>query len=390
MFRNPSLLIRAIVIPAVVLVALIFVFRQNGYSYTRVAAFVAVFVLLADLASFARGVLQNVLIVAATLFLGVSAIEGVAQAMLPHVVLIHPPGLWGDRQVLGWGPKAPGRFPVEEITDGKSIYKVTYTIDGDLLRVTNAAQGAPTIGFFGDSFTFGDGLNDADTLSQSFADIAPGFHVVNLAFSAYSPSQVLRELQVGLFDKQLSSPRLFVLQTGPWHSERTSCTPNFSVRGPRYVTVDGALRFEGTCTSGLSRRVAEFYKELAAYRVFLAPILQRPSHYDIENYLNIVQAIAALSRDKYHVPFVVLYVSPEPHYLDGTGFTDAEVRARLTAAGAHLVDVGFDPKPGEVLAIPGDGHPTGTANRLLARRLVDDLGRTMPGLLKPAAASAQK
>lgn len=390
MFRDPSLLIRAVVIPALSLAALIFVFNQNGYSYTRVAALIVIFIVLADAATFARGPLQNVLVVAAALFFGISLLEGVAQMRQPHEELKHPPGLWGDREVLGWGPKAPGRFPVEKIVDGKSIYKVIYTIDDDLLRLTTATAGAPTVGFFGDSFTFGDGLNDADTLPRSFIDIKPGFHVVNLAFSAYSPSQVLRELQVGLFDKQLASPRLFVLQTGPWHSERTSCKPNFSIRGPNYVTVDGALRFEGRCTAGLTRRVEEFYKELAAYRVFLAPLLQRPSHYDIDNYLNIVEAIAKLARDKYHVPLVVLYVVPEDHYLDGTGFTDAAIRTRLTDAGVHLIDTTLDPRPGDVLAIPGDGHPTGTANRLLARKLADDLDRAMPDVLRPADTTARQ
>ena len=388
--RNPSPLIRAVVIPASALIALVWVLHQSGYSYSRVATFIVVFILVADLASFVRGASQNALIVVAALVFGMGALETIALLMLPHVVLLHPTALWTDRFVLGWGPKAGGVFPVEKLVDGKSIYRVTYTIDNDLLRHTKAPGDAPTIGFFGDSFTFGEGLNDGDTLEQSFADIVPGFHVVNLAFSAYSPSQALRELQVGLFDRQLSSPRLFVLQTGPWHSERTSCKPNFSVRGPRYATVDGTLRFEGPCTSGLARRVAEFYKETAAYAMFLAPILQRPSHYDIENYVNIVAAIAEVARDKYHVPLVVLYMPPADRYLNGTGFTDQDIRARLAAAGAHLVDGTLDPNSGEVLAIPGDGHPTGTANRLLARRIVDDLRRTMPDVIKPLAASAAK
>lgn len=381
MSRQRSFWIRVAVLPAIVLVVLAAVAALFGAAATRVAAVIAVALLLAIVATFLRGAAQNILVTVVALLFGLVAVEGVALAMLPHVVLVHGPGLWGDRPVIGWGPERAGTYPVEEIIDGKSIYKATYTIDGALLRAVKATPDAPTIGFFGDSFTFGDGLNDGDTLPQQFADDVPGFHTVNLAFSAYSPSQMLRELEVGLFDRTLAAPRLFVLQTGPWHSERTSCKPNFSVRGPRYVLDGGTLHFAGPCTTGAWRRISEFYKELAAYRVFLAPILQRPTHWDMDNYIAIVEAAAKLSRDKYHVPLVVLYVKPAPHYLDGTGFTNAMVRDRLQGAGAHLIDADVEGKPGDVLRIPGDGHPTGTLNHLLARKLVDDLGKTMPEVL---------
>lgn len=388
--NNKWLVLRAVVIPAAAVFALIHAFRWNGYAETGDYACAVFTVLLIDLASLARGATRNGLVVLASLSFGFGLLNGIAAAMLPKVDNISAPQVWGERPVLGWGPTAAGVFPSEKKIKNKSVYKVTYSIDKDLLRVTRATQDGPTIAFFGDSFTFGFGLDDADTLPQSFADIAPGFNVVNLGYSGYSPSQVLREMQVGLFDKRLRSPRLLVLQTAPWHAERTSCRLILSTPGPHYVKTGGTLAFKGPCATGLWRRVVESYKSQAFYQFFLEPLLTRPSHADIETYIGIVDAITKLVREKYKVPFVILYVYPDPRYLEGTGYTDAQIEAALRGAGAHLIDTRVDAKPGDVLEIPDDGHPTGTANRLLARKLVDDLNRTMPNVLKLPRAAAER
>ncbi|MCX8255626.1 hypothetical protein RHAL1_01436 [Beijerinckiaceae bacterium RH AL1] len=380
--RSLSFLLRAVVLPVASIAALVWAVSSFG-SYVRLVAFVALFVLVADLASLCRGRAQNVLVMVAALLLGVALLETVALAIEPRVEVLHPPGLWGARPELGWGPQKPGAYPAEKKVDGKTIYKVTYTIDDDLLRHTTSGTG-PVVAFFGDSNTFGEGLDDKDTEAQAFADLVPGFKVVNLGFSAYSPAQALREMQVGLFDKELTGARAFVLLTGPWHSERTACKPNFSVRAPRYERVDGAIKYLGPCAVGLNRKVQEFYKESAAYQAFLAPVLQRPTHGDLETWLEIVGATAKLAQDKYGVPLVVLYVPAPDHYLDGTGFTDAGVRGRLAESGVHLVDAWVPPQPGQVMTIPGDGHPSALANRLVASKLVDDLKATLPDVLKPA------
>lgn len=387
--RNRSLLIRVVVVPAAAIFVLIHMYRGNGYSDTGAFACAAMAVLLADLASLARGAVRNLLVVLASLVFGLGVLDGIANAMLPKLDFVDAKGVWGDRPVLGWGPTAPGTFSSAEYKNGKPVYKVTYTFDDDLLRLTKATKDGPTIAFFGDSFTFGSGINDVDTLPQSFADIAPGFNVINLAYQAYSPAQVLREMQVGLFDKRLESPRLFVLQTAPWHAERTSCRRAFVTKGPHYRLVDGKLEFAGPCATGEWQRFADAFRSLAFYRFFLEPIFARPSHADLETYIDIVNAITKLAHDKYRVPFVILYAFPQPRYLAGTGYTNQRIEADFRAAGAHLIDTNVDGKPGDVLEIPDNGHPTGTANRLLARKLLDDLKATMPEVLKRSETTPQ-
>jgi hypothetical protein len=51
--------------------------------------------------------------------------------------------------------------------------------------------------FFGDSMTFGGGLNDDETLSQSFADLTDRkCRVLNPAVNAFGPQQFRRALEV--------------------------------------------------------------------------------------------------------------------------------------------------------------------------------------------------
>ena len=73
------------------------------------------------------------------------------------------------------------------------------------------------------------------------------------------------------------------------------------------------------------------------------------------------------------------FYSPGPTFAQSAGTTDAEIIERLRAAGLIVVDGGLDPAefPGQDLTIPGDGHPTGVANRELAARLVKALSKVV-------------
>src|SRR4029079_4913175 len=61
---------------------------------------------------------------------------------------------------------------------------------------------ADTYLFFGDSYTFGHGIGDEDTLPVRFSAATEyRFTVVNLAFHGYAPNQMLRLLEKGSVDR---------------------------------------------------------------------------------------------------------------------------------------------------------------------------------------------
>jgi hypothetical protein len=59
------------------------------------------------------------------------------------------------------------------LPDGSQIYDVSYSIDTEGMRTTPAGKGsgAAPVFFFGDSFTFGEGVSNGQTLAAAFARV---------------------------------------------------------------------------------------------------------------------------------------------------------------------------------------------------------------------------
>jgi hypothetical protein len=353
---------------------------------------ILVFLLLADITSLLHGKWRDFVLVLTSLALGFFFIEfGINVWEYIHSAPTVQPNWTALRPIIGWGPEHAGRYHVEKTSrnTGATIFSVDYTIDSNLLRQTQSCETGPTIVFFGCSFTFGDGLNDADTLPQAFADsLDRKERVLNLGFSAYGPQQWLSELQSGLFDPVIGSqPRLFVFWTGPGHIERTACKPLWVRHAPRYAVENGQLGLKGECYDGFSGWLEERLYRWTTYRLLIEPYRRTMNDNDVELYIQIMLAALNLSKEKYGVPTIVLYdrqLLPGDHQLlPGTGFSDDTIIQRLKDGGAIAINVSLDKERATdvTISIPGDSHPTSLANRIRAGILKDYLEQNMPGVL---------
>jgi lysophospholipase L1-like esterase len=360
-------------------------------GFFRLISFALTFLILADIASLLRGAWRDRVVVLASLVFGLLLMEAAAGVFRPAQVIVSTDGATVRRPVIGWGPQRAGRFHSEKSDPktGAPIYSADYTIDANLLRETVSAEGKPAIVFFGDSITFGVGLNDADTLPQRFADsLDRKLAVINLAFTGYGPQHFLREMETGLFDGVIGpKPRLFVFLTVPWHAERTSCKASWVVDAPRYVVEGGRITFKGACFEGAALQLQQFVWNSAAYRMIFDPNREKPSHDDIELYIRVVLAAVDLAKAKYGVPTLVPFLQSADAYLRGTGFTNAMIIDRLRQGGADVIDVSLakEEAEGMKISIPGDGHPTAAANALRAEMLKAYIERHMARALNPAA-----
>ncbi|MGH6794517.1 MAG: SGNH/GDSL hydrolase family protein, partial [Methylocella sp.] len=335
---------------------------RHPSTYFRLATFILAFLALAGMASLLRGKLRDGFVVLASLALGLSIVEATATVLESRDLLVTN-GLFASQPIIGWGPAHAGRFHTEK-TDSKSgalIYRADYTIDSNLLRETRSAETGPAIVFFGDSFIFGMGLNDADTLPQVFADLlGRKQRVLNLGFPAYAPQQFLAELQTGRFDGVIGAqPRLFIFTTMPEHAERTACKSPWVRSGPRYVLENGQVALMGACYEGLRLRLREWLENMASYRFFIEPYLQRATHDDVDLWIRILVAAVNLAHEKYGVATLINYI-PDHGFLEGTGFSDDEIVQRLRDSGCTVVDVSLaqEEAADATIRIKGDGHPT--------------------------------
>ena len=360
---------------------------RHPFPFFWLATFILVFLALAVMASQLRGTPRDGFVVLASLAFGLSIVEATAAILETKVEAVTTEGLSALQPVVGWGPEHAGRFHAKK-TDPKSgalIYEADYTIDSNLLRETHSVETGPTIVFFGDSYTFGEGLSDADTLPQIFADLlGRKQRVLNLGFSAYGPVQFLAELQTGRFDAVIGAqPRLFIFMTAPWHADRTACKAYWErSSAPRYALENSQIVFKGECNKGQIPWLREWIENLASYRLFIKPYLQKVTHEDLELFIRVVLAAVNLAKEKYGVATLVPYLTNHG-YLKGTGFSDDEIIQRLRDGGAMVVDVslGKDDDCTHGLCIKGDGHPTPLANHLRASIIKDYIENSMSGIL---------
>lgn len=385
--RLGSPYMRALLAIALLAVALAWLGSIDLQTYQKATELFLVFICLAYLASLARARLRDGLVVAGSLVLGLAALEMLAIASEKKSLPVQGKGFSTSDKDLGWAPARPGAYPARKTdpTNGAVVFDVVYTIDDQRLRKTLSSDTGQTIAFFGDSFTFGEGVRDDETMPQAFADLTERkAHVLNMGFPGYGPQQFLRAIETGLYDEALGEkPRLFVFLTAPWHAERTACRPAYTLRAPRYERVDERIVYAGACSAGARRALREWVENTALYRVAVEPYRKRVDHDDIDLYIRILLAAVDLVKKKYGAATLVPYMPAGDSYLRGTGFTDAEIVGRLRDGGARVVDASLARQAAEglVIGIPGDGHPTALAHRARAQAIEDYIRREMPEIV---------
>jgi hypothetical protein len=102
--------------------------------------------------------------------------------------------------------------------------------------------------FFGDSFTFGEGVNDDEALPYLVGQQSGGqYHTYNFGFHGYGPHQMLAMLEYRLEEKIINcKPRFAVYQAILDHLIRAAGQAAWDTHGPRYVLErDGRVTFAG-------------------------------------------------------------------------------------------------------------------------------------------------
>ena len=329
-------------------------------------------VYLAVLTCLARGRSQNVLLTLAAFGVVPAAIEGGLAAMSPP-----PPTTRYSLPYKGAHPVL-GFSPIPSITvravktgdDGRAIYDVTYTIDADGLRRTQSNSEGPTIAFFFDLMTFGEGVDDSQTLPQQFADQTAGrYHVVNLGVPGFGPQGMLRTLETGFRDDVLQpSPRFFVVQTAAWHAARAGCRPVYLWDTPRYALIDGKPVYKGPCATQFEFWMSRYLDESYLFRRWIQPIFITPQD-DLDLYLAELGESIAIGSRKYAAQTIVLYRRTSDNVFAGSTYTDDVIMAALRQDGAVVLDIVALLHGEADLSIPGDGHPSPKMHRLLAAML---------------------
>lgn len=291
--------------------------------------------------------------------------------------------------VLGYKPAPEKRIEHRSYGGNRLLYDVTYTLDDQGLRIASpltigSKDTLPCFAFFGDSFTFGEGMADEQTMPyQVWKRIGPRYRTVNFAFLGYGPHQMLAALEQG----QVGShghcrPSHIVYQAIPSHVSRAAGLEAWDYHGPRYSwQPDGQLGHAGHFDDlrpstphewlrhvhwQLHTRVRAALEASALYRTLLNS--HRPvSPEDVALFAAIVKtAKLTASRAYPDVTFQVLFWD-----YDDDAEVGQQVMSQLRAQGVtvHPMSIilpGFPTERARYEISPYDRHPNAQAHALIA------------------------
>ncbi len=153
--------------------------------------------------------------------------------------------------VLGYAPDAGSRVTARKVYGNEIVYDVVYTIDQDGHRITPPTKDNDSpacLLLFGDSVTFGEGVNDEQTFSFLVGQqLQEEYAVTNLAFSGYGPHQMLSAFESGRVapDARCRSQQ-FVYVAIPEHIARVAGLASWDTHGPRYrLNANGSASRDG-------------------------------------------------------------------------------------------------------------------------------------------------
>lgn len=232
---------------------------------------------------------------------------------------------------FGYRPR-PGVYTSRVLSrKGEEIYDVVYTIGNDGYR--NDIQNTNyTAYIFGGSFTFGEGLNDNETLSYYLLR-NHGISSKNVGIHGYGLHQALYNIGQGLVPQRENV--INILVTAPWHALRSSCKELFSDGTPKYQITSTGLKLVGTCAD---RSIIS--KVLRKSNIFslVKLVIQNENvitDADIDLYLEIIREISRLSEAK-NSKVLVAYIDAKSELLENTKWSNESIISELSKFTAVL------------------------------------------------------
>lgn len=328
------------------------------------------------------GWLQNVVMSGLMLVLTILFLEWICGVMLKsqahNAPKIEGPthSMMFDKD-LGYKPKPDTSHVGTRTKDGKIIYSINYSTDANSLRVTPLDTTKPRTKyaqFYGCSMTFGEGVQNNETMPYFFGEYDSTYRPYNFAYSGYGPHQMLARLETENAKnivKENTGIGFYIYIND--HVNRVLGTmTNYGYNGgqaPYYHQVDGQLKHDGLFKEG--RKVRSWiFEQLLKSNILKLFKIGYPFKITEQDYELTAEVMAEASRDyKKQFGNDNFYVIIYPTTIDSSLIINL-----LKQKGVKVLDYSklFNPLE-KGYAIPDDEHPTALANEILIKQLVKDI-----------------
>lgn len=266
---------------------------------------------------------------------------------------------------------------------GTVLFKAHYTVDSLGRRVTPKPKNPKyNVLAFGDSFTYGVGVNNEETYPYLLGQLRPGAQVYNMGLGAGSPAQALYELNEDQVRLKDVAPRKTILfySYNDTHMERLFCRSlclkpenTWMLALPFYERVDDKITFRGfydTDRPYLNALYSWISKSaLLEYFHIVWPTRFSQEHYDFFADLMLEQEKSATALFPQSEFYLVLHPGGSAQY-------GPLLKVAAQARGIKVLDYsGLDMQiaTGNRQSIPGDRHPSPVSQFIFAQLLNRDL-----------------
>ena len=364
----------------------IYLLRPRDYLLTYCSIGIFAFCVFA-IASTRRKGLRNAFLMLASISVVTSLLDPLT-SLTDHEV-VHSEGTWNSLYHFIWDDNLGIALPANVVasarkyTDHSVVYDVTYTIDADGHRKTESSPdpSADSMIFVGGSYTFGEGVQDGETLPQQFSDMTGRhYHVANLGVSTYGVHQTLRGMELGLLDRYMTGGKRYIIYTGdPDHAHRAASKYDWALRGPSYeLQADGTVKFVGQMQSVWGVYAIAIANRSVFLKTFVTlPLLTGFSRDAVPLYVALIKQTAAMAEQKYKAKFIFLFWD-DPGSRFSESILAAFDKAHIDYIRVSAILPGFAQNSAPYRVSPYDPHPNAAANRVLAAYLAQHLDDPVP------------
>ena len=294
--------------------------------------------------------------------------------------LVYGDDLIRSDSLLGMVPMENSQMKSRAFRNDSLLYEVTINIDRNGRRKTplidNDSSGA--LMFFGGSFTYGDGVEDDETLPYQFQEATKGkYQAYNFGFSGHGAHQTLAILEHGLEKRGASDHShyfgIYSLITD--HVLRGTYSA-YNTNSPRYrFDENGNLNYEGLFSKTAHRFNNYLFKSNLVKA--LNPLVEKPMQKDVDLMIAMLEQSAKIFEKRYQGEFYCLLW--ETAYEAHEGIYE-KIREGLNQKGLKYIEINdiltdFSTDPLQYI-IPNDGHPNALANQKIAAYLAEFLANT--------------
>lgn len=398
------------IIPALILASIATYALFHAYSNRSVGSFFwglsLTLVVVAIYSRFLKNTLLILISITATLALVENAL-GLMQDMqkkagtgpfayFDSAQTYNTPAYW-QLGPFGLQPKQGSFTAIKMAAPNKPVYDVIFTIGPDGFRATpiygyvpeasaDSGRSARRVNFLGDSFTFGEGVQDNETLPYYFAQLknhstTPTLFVKNYGIHGWGMHQALAIIQSPLDTK---ADLQFAL-TAPWHASRSACADSFSLGSPKYkLLANGLVERDGYCRSfGWVEHSPKPVRALITFsKIFnlVQDSLLVTNNQDdqVRLYLGILKTIQSELKTKGQ-RLVLGFIKADDNWFVGS-YNNEKILSEINAMGISTIDMTLSNKnenlDPQYYIHELDKHPSPAGHKARASMLVQYLDKT--------------